>query len=108
MSDKIKNTTDAQFANDVKSGIVLVDFWAPWCGPCRAQGPILEALAEDIGDTVAILKLNVDENPATAAKFGVRSIPTLILLKDGSVNEQFVGLQRKEQLATAIGVLAGK
>ena len=105
MSENIKEITDAQFAETIKSGVVLVDFWAPWCGPCRMQSPILEEVATTVGDKATIAKINIDENPASATKFGVRSIPTLLLFKDGEVSQQFVGLQRKEQLTAAIEAL---
>jgi len=85
-----------------KSGVVLVDFWAPWCGPCKMQTPILEKVAKEIGDKAVIAKVNVDENPELAAKYGIRSIPTLILLKDGEKKQQFVGLQQQAALVTAI------
>ncbi len=85
-----------------KSGVVLVDFWAPWCGPCKMQTPILEKVAAEIGDKAVIAKVNVDENPELAAKYGIRSIPTLILLKDGANKQQFVGLQQQAALVSAI------
>ena len=102
MSDKTKDITDATFAETIKSGVALVDFWAPWCGPCRTQGPILDQVAEEIGDKAIIAKMNVDENTSAPAKFGVRSIPTLILFKDGSAVQQFVGVTSKEKLLESI------
>ena len=105
MSANVKEITDAQFAETIKSGVVLVDFWAPWCGPCRMQAPILDEVATAVGTKAKIAKINIDDNPASATKFGVRSIPTLLLFKDGEVSQQFVGLQRKEQLTTAIEAL---
>lgn len=83
-------------------GTILVDFWAPWCGPCRTQGPILDQVSESIGDKAVVAKMNVDENPTVPAKFGVRSIPTLILFKDGKATAQFVGVTSKEKLVDAI------
>lgn len=102
MSANIKEIKDADFADIIKSGLVLVDFWAPWCGPCRMQGPILEEVATAVGDKAAIGKVNIDENSASAAKFGVQSIPTLLLFKDGKVVKQYVGVQRKDELVNAI------
>ena len=82
---------------------VLVDFWAEWCGPCRMIAPTVEALAEDYAGRVTVGKLNVDDNPNTAMKFGIRSIPTLLLFKDGEVVEQVVGLTDKARLEALIG-----
>lgn len=100
MSQIIKNVSDASFAEDVlQSGQpVLVDYWAAWCGPCKAIAPILEEIAELYGDRVTVAKLNVDENPETAAKFGIRGIPTLMLFKDGQPTETKVGALSKTQL----------
>ena len=89
-----------------KSGVVLVDFWAPWCGPCKMQTPILEKVAAEVGDKAVIAKVNVDENPELAAKYGIRSIPTLVLLKDGENKQQFVGLQQQAALVAAINAEA--
>jgi thioredoxin 1 len=94
--------TDQTFKETIQSGVTLVDFWAPWCGPCKFQLPILEEVAETIGERATVAKLNVDENPATAAAFGVRSIPTLILFKDGKMVQQMVGVQQKDQLVQTI------
>ncbi|VGO21041.1 thioredoxin [Pontiella sulfatireligans] len=85
-----------------KSGVVLIDFWAPWCGPCKMQTPILEKVAAEVGEKAVIAKVNVDECPELAAKYGIRSIPTLILLKDGENKQQFVGLQQQASLVSAI------
>ncbi|MFT4050353.1 MAG: thioredoxin, partial [Solirubrobacterales bacterium] len=77
---------------------VLVDFWAPWCGPCRMVAPVLEEIAKERGDDLQIVKLNIDENPQTAAKFQVMSIPTLILFKDGAVAHKVIGALPKRRL----------
>ena len=93
--------TDESFNDEViQSDIpVLVDFWAEWCGPCKIIGPTLEALADDYRGRVKIAKLNVDDSPETAARFAVRSIPTLIVFKDGQAQEAAVGVRPKSQLA---------
>ena len=98
----VKQVTDATFASETKNGVVLIDFWAPWCGPCRIQGPILDELAAEMGDKVTIAKVDVDQNPATASKFGIMSIPTLMVKKDDKVVETLVGVHRKEQLASIL------
>jgi thioredoxin len=92
--------TDSSFQKDVAdaSGVVLVDFWAEWCGPCRMLGPVLEELAEDSEVTATIAKMNIDENPETPALLGVRSIPTLIVFKDGKIMDTKVGVQSKSSL----------
>ncbi|GIO39410.1 MULTISPECIES: thioredoxin [Paenibacillus] len=99
----IVNVSDQTFNNEVESqGTVLVDFWAPWCGPCKMIAPILEDLSGDLGDSVKIAKLNVDENPESASRFGVMSIPTLILFKDGQPVDKIVGLNSKDSLKNLI------
>ncbi|TAK05027.1 thioredoxin [Patescibacteria group bacterium] len=92
--------TDATFEKEVlqASEPVLVDFWAPWCGPCRIIGPIVEKLAGEFAGKVKVAKLNVDENPVTAQKYGVMSIPTLIIYKGGQAVEQMVGVQQEAAL----------
>ncbi len=98
MSEKVKELTADNFAETIAAGTVLVDFWAPWCGPCKMQTPILEKVADKIGDKAVIAKVNVDEAPTLAAQFGVRSIPTLILFKDGQKVKDFIGVQQEAAL----------
>ncbi|MBO1002701.1 thioredoxin [Pseudogracilibacillus auburnensis] len=98
----IVDVTDQNFAQETAEGLVLVDFWAPWCGPCKMIAPVLEELDGDLGDTVKIVKLNVDDNQETAGKYGVMSIPTLLLIKDGNVVDQVVGFQPKDALAELV------
>ncbi|NCF16375.1 MAG: thioredoxin TrxA [Gammaproteobacteria bacterium] len=100
MSDKIVHTSDGTFDADVlqNNKAVLLDFWAEWCGPCKMIAPLLDEMADKYEDKLAIVKLNVDENPNTAQKFGIRSIPTLILFKDGAVEAQLMGAMPKSQL----------
>ncbi len=92
--------TDKNFEEEVLKSDkpVLVDFWAPWCGPCQMMGPIIEETAKEAKDTAKVGKLNVDENPETAQKYGVMSIPTLIIFKKGENSKQLVGVQSKEVL----------
>ncbi len=102
MAEGLIDLDSGSYDDATKSGVVLVDFWAPWCGPCKMQTPILEKVAAEIGDKAVIAKVNVDESPELAAKYGIRSIPTLILLKDGENKQQFVGLQQQAALVSAI------
>ncbi|MBU0678707.1 MAG: thioredoxin [Verrucomicrobia bacterium] len=102
ITEGVLELTDRNFAEHVGKGIVLVDFWAPWCGPCRVQGPIIEQLAAEIGGKAAIAKVNVDDAPMTSGQLGIRSIPTLILFKDGKPVDGFVGVQNTATLTAAI------
>jgi thioredoxin 1 len=100
-NEHIVHTSDASFANDVLKAEkpVLLDFWAEWCTPCKMIAPILEEIADEYQDRLRIAKLNIDENPQTPPKFGIRGIPTLILFKNGTVEAQKVGALSKSQLA---------
>jgi thioredoxin 1 len=100
MSDNITNVTDASFEEDVlkAEGVVLVDYWAEWCGPCKMIAPILEEVASDYAGRLKICKLNIDENSDTPPKFGIRGIPTLMLFKGGNVEATKVGALSKSQL----------
>jgi thioredoxin 1 len=102
MSDKVLELTADNFNDTIASGTVLVDFWAPWCGPCKMQAPILDKVAEAVGDKAVITKVNVDENAPIAAQFGVRSIPTLILFKDGEKVQDFIGVQQEAALVEVL------
>lgn len=94
--------TKENFNQQVESGVTLVDFWAPWCGPCKMQLPIVEELSTELAGTATIGKINVDEEPELASQFGVMSIPTLILFKDGQPVDKMVGLQSKDALKAKI------
>lgn len=94
----IINATDKDFKDVSNDGVVLVDFWAPWCGPCKMIAPILQELDVELGDTAKIVKVDVDDNQVTSANFGIMSIPTLLVLKNGEVVEKVVGYQPKELL----------
>ena len=94
----VQSLNDSNFVEKTNEGVVLVDFWARWCGPCRMQAPVIDALDEELGDKVTFAKVDVDENPNTARQFGVMSIPTLIVKKDGEVVNKVIGYHSKEQL----------
>ncbi len=99
--------TDADFDAKTAAGVALVDFWAEWCPPCRMQGPIVEKMVEAYAGKALVAKLDVDSNKETAARFGVQSIPTILVLKGGKETERLVGLQSKEKLRAALDKALG-
>ena len=104
MSDNILHVTDSSLEKDVLGSDtpVLVDYWAEWCGPCKSIAPILDEIATEYSDKIRVAKLNIDENPATPPKYGIRGIPTLMLFKGGNVEATKVGAVSKSQLAAFI------
>lgn len=96
----VSKVSDANFESEVlkASGPVVVDFWAEWCGPCKMIAPALEEISGSVGEKVKIVKLNVDENPETAQKYGIMSIPTLLMFKNGEIAKRQVGAQPKQKL----------
>ena len=107
MADNIAQVSDDSFDSEVlKSPVpVLIDFWAPWCGPCQAVAPIVDELAGEYAGKLKIVKMNVDDNPRTPARYGVRGIPNLILFKNGEVQQQIVGAVPKAHLVKAISTV---
>lgn len=98
----LKDITDNAFEAETKDGVVVVDFWAPWCGPCRMQTPVIETLSDQYDGRVDFLKMNVDEEQAVPQKFGIMSIPTLLIMKDGEVKEKLVGFHDENRLSAII------
>lgn len=101
-SERLIILSDANFQKTISKGVTLVDFWAPWCTPCKIQGPIVSEVAEEIGDKANICKLNVDKNQKTSQKLKIRSIPTIMIFKNGKAVKQFVGVKTKSVLMKAI------
>jgi thioredoxin 1 len=104
MSEKLKAVDDSSFEQEVLKSDkpVLVDFWAEWCAPCRMLNPAIEAIAHQFSETAVVVKLNVDDNPVTAGKYGIKGIPTLIVFRDGAEVERVVGATSKESIARMI------
>lgn len=102
MSAKVKELTTANFEAETAKGLFVVDFWAPWCGPCRTMGPIFEAVAEKASDKATFVKVNIDDSPEVATRFGVRSIPTLVVLKDGAEVDTHTGVMRPDDLIAMV------
>ncbi len=104
MSDKVQDVTDQSFESDVlqSSDPVLVDFWAAWCAPCRMLSPTIDQIAQDFAGRAKVVKLNVDDNRETSAKYGIRGIPTLLLFKNGELRDQVVGATSRENIARLI------
>jgi len=103
-SEKVTHVTDSNFEQEVlkSSTPVLIDFWAPWCAPCRAIAPIVDEVAGEYAGRLKVVKVNVDDSPMTAARYGVRGIPNLLIIKDGQVKEQIVGAVPKPHLVRAV------
>ncbi len=107
MAEGVLEVKDSDFEQEVIKADkpVLVDFWAPWCGPCKAIGPIIETLAKDFKDQVKFVKCNVDDNPATPSQLEIRAIPTLILFKDGEIKNRITGMTAKGKLEDALNAV---
>jgi len=101
-SDKVKTFSDSNFDEETRKGVVLVDFWAEWCGPCRRLAPTVDALADEYDGRATVAKLNVDDNPAVPSRFMIRGIPTMLLFKDGQLADTIVGLTAKEDISRMI------
>ena len=107
VSENLITLHDSTFKKQIKTGVTLIDFWAPWCMPCKVLGPIVSEVADEIGDKAAICKLNIDENKKTAAELGIRSIPTIIIFKNGKIVKKLVGVKTKGALIKAVNEFFG-
>lgn len=109
MSENVSEVTDANFEQEILQSPLpaLVDFWAAWCGPCRVIGPIVEEIAEEYKDRARVAKMNVDDNPATPARYGVRGIPALLLFKNGELVDQIIGAVPKTQVVSLLEKAVG-
>jgi thioredoxin 1 len=107
MAEGVLDVNDENFEAEILKSEkpAMVDFWAPWCGPCKAMGPIIEELAANFGDKVKLAKCNVDDNPVSPSNYGVKAIPTLIFFKDGKIIEQITGMVTKAKVEEALGKL---
>jgi thioredoxin 1 len=101
-SNGVMDINDQNFDQIISEGVTIVDFWAPWCLPCRLQGPILKNVSGKVGDKAKICKMNVDENMTTAQKYGIVSIPTLLVFRDGEIDKKFIGVQDEQTLINAV------
>lgn len=101
-SEHVINLTDSDFDGTVKSGVSLIDFWAAWCGPCKVQGPIVDEIADEMGEQANICKVDIDKNPKIAQKLGIKNIPTILVFKNGVPVDKFVGVKSKGMLIKAV------
>ena len=102
MNEHVVEADEKSFDQVIAEGVCLVDFWAPWCGPCRMVGPVVDELAEELDGQARVLKVNVDEAPDLAARFGVQAIPYLVVLKDGEMVDRHVGVRSKNDLKQSV------
>ncbi len=109
MGDVLQEVSDQDFEKTVLQSVmpVLVDFWAPWCGPCKAIGPMIDQLARQYEGRIRVAKMNVDDNSATPTRFGIKSVPTIVLFKDGNLFEQMAGMVTRPALESAVAKLLG-